>query len=870
MRKSIRVFRRDVGRIARARRTWVIVLGVLVTPALYAWFNINAFWDPYAETGNITVAVVNLDEGATSDLTGSVDVGAEVIDQLRQDDQLAWSFMDEAEARSAVESGDAYAAIIIPADFSSDLLSITTPTFTQPALSYLVNEKVSAIAPKITDAGAAGLDEQITSAFTDTVAESVTAALRDAGVDIEDRLDSAQASTLSAFDDATETISSARTSLTDLTGQVADAQGAVGSARGSLADVDRALGDAQNTIAQAQELIAQTQVELLAFTDTATSAYVQATTALAGASAQANGSVTRITEAIDQANGTVGAAIADIEATVAANGEAIAQLQSIVDGSGLDPALTAQLTQAIEALQERNAADQALLADLANLNDSNASAVQSVQDAADALDAAVRGAQTGAEQLRSSLAQSVPAVNAAMSELSRSTGAFSGALGAQRAQLVEADNLLVGVGTQLGATGDALTSLEGDLANIEAGIGSARSDVAALGAASSFNTIQTLTGLDPQQIAAFVASPVEVDETAVFPVSTYGSAMSALFTNLSLWIGAFVLMVIFKIEVDTEDVEPITVSEAYVGRFLLLGTLAIGQALIVSVGNLIIGVQVVNVAAYVGTTVLIALAYVSIIYALCVSFGHVGRGLCVLLVIMQIPGASGLYPIEMMPSFFRSLYPFLPFTYGIDAMRETIAGFYGNHYWRFMGALAIFVVLSWILGLVLRRRLAGLNVVFNREIAATDLLIGENVQVTGNGYRLTDIIHALSNRDEYRDDLRHRSRLVTTHYRGLLLATVLVGVAGTLVIAIAVSLRPSLSVVGLFVWVLWTLAVIAFLVTIEYIRQSFQLADEVAHLDDATLRREMIAHGPHRARVLANGDDDPPSRRANTDGGADA
>src|SRR5690606_9436369 len=165
------------------------------------------------------------------------------------------------------------------------------------------------------------------------------------------------------------------------------------------------------------------------------------------------------------------------------------------------------------------------------------------------------------------------------------------------------------------------------------------------------------------------------------------------------------------------------VREAYLGRFGLFAMLAVAQALIVSIGNLIIGVQTASAVAFVGTAVLIGLAYVSIIYALSVAFGHVGRGLCVLLVIMQIPGASGLYPIELMPGFFRAIYPLLPFSYGIDAMRETIAGFYGSHYWNFVGVLALMMVLSLVLGLVLRRRLANFNLLFNREIASTDLLI---------------------------------------------------------------------------------------------------------------------------------------------------
>lgn len=329
----------------------------------------------------------------------------------------------------------------------------------------------------------------------------------------------------------------------------------------------------------------------------------------------------------------------------------------------------------------------------------------------------------------------------------------------------------------------------------------------------------------------------------MFPVSSYGSAMAALFTNLSLWIGAFVMMVIFKVEVDTEGVAPIRVGEAYVGRFLLFASLGVLQAIVVCVGDLIIGVQTASAVAFVGTGILISLAYVSIIYALCVAFGHVGRGLCVLLVIMQIPGASGLYPIELMPQFFRNIYPFLPFTYGIDAMRETIAGFYGAHWWRFMGALAIFVVLAWIVGLVLRRRLAYLNRLFNREVIATDLLIGEDVQVVGRGYRLTDVIHALADRGEFRNRLDRRSRPFVERYPTLLRIALLAGLAGMVVLGLIAWLLHEQSATLLFLWMLWCLIVIAFLVVLEYVSHSFEAAAELAGMGDAELRRAMRDDG---------------------------
>ncbi|WP_282837545.1 YhgE/Pip domain-containing protein [Microbacterium flavum] len=839
MRKSLRVFRRDVTRIFRAPRTWVIVLGVLLTPALYAWFNITAFWDPYSETANIRVAVVDLDEGARSDLTGPVDIGAQVVDQLKADHQLGWQFMDEDAAQQAVRSGDVYATIVIPADFSADLLSITTGTFTQPALQYYVNEKSSAIAPKITDVGAAGIDGKISSAFIEQVADAATTALKDAGDSAVLKLLNAKNDSLNAFDSAGATVGAARAGIVQMRSDLENSRASLSNAKATLGDVDTTLGDVQTAIGQAQTILAQAQKDVLNFTDAATSAYVQGTTLLADASAQANVSISHVTQALGQAGTRIDTALTDVTAVVDANAAAIAQLQQLIDGGQLDPAVAAQLQEVVSALQAQNTADQQLLADLTSLSANSGSTVQAVQDAADALNTAVQGAQTSASGLRDALSQSIPALTSAMSALSSSAGGFSAALTAQRAQLTQAAALLDGLDGQFVATSSALDSLDGNLAGIQTGLDGARTDVLALGSASSWRTLSTVTGLEPQQIAQFVATPVDIATHTLFPVATYGSAMAALFTNLSLWIGAFVLMVIFKVEVDTEGVAPITVRQAYVGRFLLFGTLAVLQAVVVSVGNLVVGVQTVNAFAFVGTSVLISLAYVSIIYALCVSFGHVGRGLCILLVIMQIPGASGLYPIELMPSFFRNIYPFLPFTYGIDAMRETIAGFYGAHWWRFMGVLALFVLLSWGLGLVLRRRLANLNRLFNREIAATDLLIGEDVQVTGRGYRLTDVIHALSDRGRFQSELDRRARPFAHRYPDILRVTLLVGLGGMVVLGVIAWLVREQSATLLFLWMLWILLVIAFLVVLEYVKHSFAVAGELSAMGEDDLRRAM-------------------------------
>lgn len=849
MHNSLSVFTRDVRRLARVSKAWIIIIGVIVTPSLYAWFNIIAFWDPYSNTQHVSVAIVNQDEGATSQLTGDIDVGGELVDQLKKNDQLGWEFVDEDEAMDAVRSGRSYAAIVIPEDFSRDFVSITTGDFTRPSLKYFVNEKANAIAPKITDVGASTLDAQINSTFVSTVAEAVTEQLKDAGEGAEDRLGDARDNTVTALDDAVGKVTTARERITELQTGLSNAQAGLDSASAALGDIDTTLAGVQSSVAQAQAIAAEAQQELLSFTDQVTSAYVSGATLLADASSKMNTSITTLSTSLQQANVAVGAAIDDVSAVIAANATTLDELQEVLDGTEPGSDAAQRLSDAIDALKARNDADAQVLEQLKQLNTDVSTTIDAVKTSADTIDSAVSSASTSASAIRDALTQSVPELNHAMSVLSSSADAFSSAVGSQRTQLTQAQNLLAGLKTQLTSTTAALTALDGNLAAAESGLGGVRTDVLALSAADIWNRLSTISGLDPDQIARFMASPVEVDENVLFPTQAYGSAMAALFTNLSLWIGAFVLMVIMRLEVDTEGVEGVTVRQAYLGRWLLLAAIAVCQAVLVTVGNLVIGVQTANAFAFVGTGVLIGLAYLSIIYALSVCFGIVGKGLCILLVIFQIPGASGLYPIEMMPDFFRGLYPFLPFTYGIDALRETISGFYDGHWWRFMGTLAIFVVLAFVLGLFLRRRLGNFALLFNTRLAESQLFVSEDVQITGRR-RTPEIIRALTDGDGYRAEVAQRTRRFTDRYPTVLRLTLIVGVGVMAILGLAAWLAPDAKAGMLGLGALWCLILIAFLVTLEYVKQSIQQAAEVGAMPESELRRELAVENGKDALLL--------------------
>ena len=120
----------------------IVSMGLVIVPALYAWFNIAASWDPYGNTKALKVAVANVDSGYKSELIPvRINVGETVLSALRANHQLDWQFVDSAKAVDGVKSGKYYAAIVIPKSFSADMMTLFSPTVKHATLKYYLNEK---------------------------------------------------------------------------------------------------------------------------------------------------------------------------------------------------------------------------------------------------------------------------------------------------------------------------------------------------------------------------------------------------------------------------------------------------------------------------------------------------------------------------------------------------------------------------------------------------------------------------------------------------------------------------------------------------------------------------------------------------------
>ena len=185
MRSVFRIYKRDMKSILTNYVTFIIILAIAILPALYAWFNIQAGWDPYSKTKGLLVAVVNMDKGSEF-RNVKVNVGNDVIKKLASNQSIGWTFVSEKEAEKGIKYGKYYASLTIPKEFSKDLLSIATQDVpTKAELIYTVNEKRNAIAPKITGKGATTLQEEITKTFIETASGTIFSYLNQIGVELE-------------------------------------------------------------------------------------------------------------------------------------------------------------------------------------------------------------------------------------------------------------------------------------------------------------------------------------------------------------------------------------------------------------------------------------------------------------------------------------------------------------------------------------------------------------------------------------------------------------------------------------------------------------------------------------------------------------
>ena len=749
------IFARDVKRVLRNPVALVIALGMIVMPSAYAWYVVVANWDPYSNTTGMLVAVANEDAGADSPETGHLDVGAQVVAQLHDNHEMGWEFTDAEAAINGVYEGRYWAALVIPKDFSADFASVFTGDFTQPTIDYYVNEKPSSIAPKVTDAAANAAEAAVNENFVKTVSQKV-------GAEAQTKADAAEGSLTAGVRSAKETVSETRTTLEGLVGTVGDTRTSIARADDTLAGLQDDVPHLLEAIGQSKELLAKARSTVNEYGTALSKNAIDGALQLSSAAAQAQRALGTVSGDVAAAEAATNAALATAEGLLADNKVLISDLTAQAGAAGADPAIAQALSEARAANERLTTTTDALR----TASDDLASTADSLEAEASALDTA---AQSASETIRTTAAtfqdSVLPDITSSLDSLVEACGTLEGALRGLTPSLAEARAILEQLGDTLTSSETSLSTTSDSLSTMETNLEQSLTDLTALQNSATVKDLAGYLKADPEKIGAFMAAPVALDTQLVYPVKNYGSGVTPFFTNLALWVAGFILMAMVKLRGDPEGLPKFTAVQAYFGRWLFYMVCGLAMGLVCCVGDLALGIQCESPAAFIGAGLLTVFVDVNLMFALAYAFRHIGKAIAVILLIVQIPGSSGMFPIEMMPDFFQFIHPLLPFTYSIDAMREAIGGFYGADYLHDMLLLGLlFVPLGFFIGLVIGRYDFNLNLMFDEKLGATDLLLAEPVTASAKAagqtparYRTRTLVRALLNIDAFRQALIARA-----------------------------------------------------------------------------------------------------------------
>lgn len=818
---------RDIKRVAANPVAIAITIGILIIPSAYAWFNIAANWDPYQNTSEIGVCLVNEDTGTTLD-DKRLNIGDEVVTTLKSNHELDWRFVSEDDALEQVKSGEAYAALVIPEDFSREVTSILSGTIEHASITYYVNEKVNPVAPKVTDTGASTVEETINEEFVESVTSVVVNAVKSGSASLTSKTDTTTANAL-------ERLEQTQAALTTVTTMIASTRTTITQAHDAILETDdacnaiyTAIDEAQSSLAQVKSTLQTARSSVGTLAGKLSSALVDAAGDLTSASGTTSQALKTAAGAVSEGQSTLKSAINRLEAAKDQGQKAYDELEkaasALPEGELKTTAtqnlasLKQTLTTAQNALDTLNATSSSLGADASELNTLAGDTTREAHAAASAL---TREASTITTTIAPDLENNLSNLESLVSTLSGTLTSLKPLVQTAQNSLGQLASTLTEANTALGATATSCDSLMQSLSDVQKGLGS-------ISTSQLYQTIASLTNLNTQDIASVMSTPVSIVDKAVFSVANYGSGVAPFYTNLALFVGGLMLTTIYKLTVDDEGIEGLTPTQAYFGRLLLLDILSVVQALICCTGDLVMGIQCVSPGGFLLVGIVASVVYTNIIYALTLAFKHIGKALEVVLIILQIPGSSGLYPIEMQPAFFQHIYPWLPFTYGIAAMRETIAGYYGWYYVQDLAILLLYVLPALLIGVVLRRHITNMDALFDNELTDSQVFIGEHATMTAPRMELTTLVAAALEYPQYKEEIERQLTAYEQRYPKLLRGGVIVMIAVT-PLDLLIARLTGAKLLMLLIWVIAMVLCCIYFVVVEYFH--VRLQDRSALLD---------------------------------------
>lgn len=735
MKNIWKIFTGDLKKLVKQPFALVIIIGLCVIPSLYAWFNIFANWDPYANTGGIPVAVVSLDKDYTRKDGSVVNMGESVLESLHSNTSVKWIFLDtEEEAREGVEAGKYYAAIVITDKFTYSMYNVFSDDFENPSLIYYQNQKSNAIATKITDTVAGTLQNTINETFIKVAATTIfeegnsvsdqmqgDSYVEEFCADLEELNDnlkeySAMIDTFRAGNDRLEAaithvnyeIPIMQKKLDATTASLNQSSQNLSSTRDTLSNfstnVDTSMSTIQTSLEDMKKILDQSK--------------------LANDTAQMTKDLNKVARDTNTLNGQVNNLLAAlIEQRV--QGSVSGGDASTGSGSG-NTAATDAAIEALKAMQKELDMMNTVIGSVLESTDEQAAekAKVNVNNAMNNLKNVIDSCENSVSNMQGIYKNNlVPQMQKVLTNMSDSLNQVTTLVNTLSNTVQNIGVVMEGVGDAVDGTSESLGQIQGVVDGISQKLTDLTEQLEGASEEEMMDILVRFLGGDPDSLGAYFASPVTMETIAMYPVATYGSAMTPFYSTLAIWVGSTILVALVKVKASPKNLENVQSYQLYFGRYLLFLLLAQIQAAIIVAGDLwLLKVNIVEPGLFFLAASFTATAFSLLIYSLTLAFGDVGKAVCVIVMVLQIAGSSGTFPIELLPDIYQKIYIFFPFPYAITAMREALAGMYGTAYMAALAKLILFMLEGLLIGLVIRIPFVKLNHFVEERMEDTELM----------------------------------------------------------------------------------------------------------------------------------------------------
>lgn len=752
MQRFFAFVKRDAEHVFANVISLVVCVGMVVVPSFYAWFNIAGSWDPYGNTGNLKVAVANSDAGYTGELIPmSLNMGERMTSSLVESTSIGYTMTSEDEAIEGVQSGKYYAAIVFPEDFTTDMMSVLSSSATKPKVLFYQNEKANAIAQIVTNKASTAVQQDIDESFASSVTSVGAGVLEDLTNYLDDdQLAEFTGKLNSAVTDAQKGLQETASTTRSFASILDSASSLLGNGTGGASDSVKAT-------AEVGDGLRETAGDVRSLSSAVDGATDSVNKALASSSASMDKVKASIDDAFSDAGDAAGASQAALVSAAGTVDTQVAELDKLLDAlgqtdtltktwyeswdNGADPGFTGQIGvsrddvySAYVTVDGLNSSVRSLRASLAGLSaglrktagdvgtasGAAADSKQQLDDLVDKAKSGITSVQGDFEgDLRQSLGDLASKIDSAASDADAIGSSISSTLDAVNGTAASASKDLDDTKTSVSSAADSLDEAATKLGDLTSALDGAL-------ATGDMGTIRAILSGGSTALADFIAEPVSIDRDAIYPIENNGSAMAPFYTTLAIWIGGVVIAALVKCK-PSEDALRETGAKprhAYLGRMVFFVLIGFAQTLLILLGDLFfLGIQCEHPVLFVLAGMMASFVFVNIIYALTASFGDVGKAIAVVLMVIQVAGSGGTFPVQMLPQgFFQAAYPWLPFVHSENAMRAAMFGVYNGDFWGELAMLAAYLVPALLLGLLLRKPVVRLNDWIEEKIESTKLM----------------------------------------------------------------------------------------------------------------------------------------------------